>query len=88
MVRIDPTALKGFVAALLESAGSAPGEAATVSEHLVDSNLKGHDSHGVGMLSIYTDQVIAPRETSSCRRIPSIRLTELRAWVATQSCIR
>ena len=59
MVQIDPTALKGFVAALLESAGSAPGEAEVVSDHLVEANLKGHDSHGVGMLNIYTDQVSA-----------------------------
>ena len=57
MVQIDPAALEGFVTALLESAGSAPGEATVVSKHLVEANLKGHDSHGVGMLTIYTDQV-------------------------------
>ena len=66
MVQIDPTALKGFVAALLESAGSAPTEAAVVSDHLVDSNLKGHDSHGVGMLNIYTDQASRSHTPATC----------------------
>jgi uncharacterized oxidoreductase len=33
--------------------GSSPTEAAVVADHLVDANLKGHDSHGVGMLVAY-----------------------------------
>lgn len=35
---------------LLQKAGSQADEARCVSDHLVNANLKGHDSHGVGML--------------------------------------
>lgn len=38
---------------LLRAMGSEEKEAAEVADHLVRSNLKGHDSHGVGMLPIY-----------------------------------
>jgi LDH2 family malate/lactate/ureidoglycolate dehydrogenase len=38
MVQVDPVALKGFVAKLLESAGSVAGEAAIVSDHLVEAS--------------------------------------------------
>ena len=50
MGRIDAAALREFVTALLVAKGSEPAEAETVAAHLVLSNLKGHDSHGVGML--------------------------------------
>jgi uncharacterized oxidoreductase len=35
------------------AAGSAEEEAALVAQHLVEANLKGHDSHGVGMIPSY-----------------------------------
>ena len=53
MGRIDAAALREFVTALLVAKGSEPAEAETVAAHLVLSNLKGHDSHGVGMLPQY-----------------------------------
>ncbi|OPG72159.1 malate/lactate/ureidoglycolate dehydrogenase [Pseudomonas ogarae] len=40
---------------LLRRAGCEEGEAVCVAEHLVNANLKGHDSHGVGMLPVYVD---------------------------------
>lgn len=51
--RMDPTRLHAFVRALWEQAGSAPTEARLVAEHLVQANLSGHDSHGVGMIPRY-----------------------------------
>lgn len=38
---------------IVAGAGAPPAEAETVARHLVDANLKGHDSHGVGMLETY-----------------------------------
>ena len=39
--------------AIVAAAGAPAAEAACVARHLVDANLKGHDSHGVGMLESY-----------------------------------
>src|SRR3954451_22769944 len=52
-VTIGYEALGAATRALLAAGGSEPGEAATVAEHLVEANLRGHDSHGVGMLPHY-----------------------------------
>ncbi|WP_409307607.1 malate/lactate/ureidoglycolate dehydrogenase [Pectobacterium sp. B1J-3] len=41
--------------ALLQKAGCDTEEANCVAEHLVAANLKGHDSHGVGMLPHYVE---------------------------------
>ena len=40
-------ALRAYVARIFVGAGSPPNEAEQVAEHLVGSNLRGHDSHGV-----------------------------------------
>ena len=45
--------LKRVITELLLQGGSESEEAETVAEHLVRSNLTGHDSHGVGMLPLY-----------------------------------
>lgn len=45
--------LKQIAKKILEAGGSADDEAQIVAEHLVQANLKGHDSHGVGMLVQY-----------------------------------
>lgn len=52
-MRIDHHLLRRKTAALLQATGSSAAEAAAVSDHLVDANLAGHDSHGVGMLPHY-----------------------------------
>ena len=44
--RVHHTALRGFVRCIFEASGSLPAEAGLVADHLVDSNLRGHDSHG------------------------------------------
>jgi len=51
--RIAADTLHAYVRAIWESAGSAPREAELVADHLVMSNLSGHDSHGVGMIPRY-----------------------------------
>lgn len=50
--------LRTQMATVLRAAGSAPEEATTVAENLVEANLRGHDSHGVGMLPRYVEAVL------------------------------
>ena len=50
-------ALTALVQAIVAAAGSANEEAALVASNLVEANLRGHDSHGVGMLPRYIDAV-------------------------------
>ena len=49
--------LRRVIRALLERAGSAAAEAAQVADHLVESNLKGHDSHGIGVIPHYVRNI-------------------------------
>ena len=55
--RFGPDRLETFAALLLETAGARPADAAAVAHHLVDANLKGHDSHGVGLLPAYAHHI-------------------------------
>lgn len=50
---IDHGKLRTFANRIVAAGGSTPDEAAIVAEHLVEANLRGHDSHGVGMLVAY-----------------------------------
>jgi uncharacterized oxidoreductase len=50
---IPVEALRGAATRILRAAGSSAGEAAIVTDHLIEANLRGHDSHGVGMLPTY-----------------------------------
>jgi len=54
--RVD--ALSGAVREIVAAAGSRDGEAAQVAANLVEANLRGHDSHGVGMVPRYVDAVL------------------------------
>ena len=54
--RADP--LSAAVRAIVAAAGSHDGEAAQVAANLVEANLRGHDSHGVGMVPRYVDAVL------------------------------
>ena len=45
--------LREIGARILAAAGAAEADAAIVADHLVEANLAGHDSHGVGMLPHY-----------------------------------
>lgn len=50
---IDASTLSEFVSRIFSSAGASDGDAEQVADHLVTANLKGHDSHGVGMIPSY-----------------------------------
>jgi len=52
-MRIDHRNLNQVAERILRAGGSEPDEARTVASHLVEANLSGHDSHGVGMLPTY-----------------------------------
>jgi uncharacterized oxidoreductase len=56
-IQISPDKLRAFATALVAAAGSDASEAQAVADNLVEANLTGHDSHGVGMLPIYLDAV-------------------------------
>jgi hydroxycarboxylate dehydrogenase B len=58
-MHIRPAALRSFVTELFTRAGANPAAASEVSEHLVEANLKGHDSHGVGMIPAYVRNIKA-----------------------------
>ena len=49
--------LRRVVRTLLERAGSEAAEATQVADHLVDANLRGHDSHGIGMIPHYIHNI-------------------------------
>ncbi len=53
MKKIDHQKLRALTTKLLQAGGSTAAEATSVADHLVDANLAGHDSHGVGMLPHY-----------------------------------
>jgi uncharacterized oxidoreductase len=57
MIRIDADALRPIIAEIFRRAGSNEPEAATVARRLVDSNLAGHDSHGVVRIPTYLEMV-------------------------------
>jgi hydroxycarboxylate dehydrogenase B len=61
MSYIAANALRPWVAQLFAAAGSSQGEANTVARSLVQSNLYGHDSHGVGLVPMYLENVRAGR---------------------------
>jgi uncharacterized oxidoreductase len=53
MPRATADRLRRLTSAILKSGGSAAPEADLVADHLVQANLAGHDSHGVGMVPSY-----------------------------------
>ena len=55
--RLIPAELEAFCIAVLTAGGARPDDAACVAAHLVDANLKGHDSHGAGLLPAYAQHM-------------------------------
>ena len=53
MKHIKDDRLRRFVAAVFAKAGSSTHEADMIAKRLVDSNLMGHDSHGVVRVTSY-----------------------------------
>lgn len=56
-LNVDPWRLEQALAAIIAAIGSAPAEAEAVARHLVEANLKGHESHGIAMLPSYASCV-------------------------------
>lgn len=52
---VKPHALQQWVNNLWLAAGSSETEAKLTADHLVEANLTGHDSHGVGMIPAYVN---------------------------------
>lgn len=55
---IDADTLIRFATELFVAAGTPDAHAARVAEHLVEANLRGHDSHGVGMIPHYVHNLL------------------------------
>jgi len=70
--------LNQIVVKILTNAGSNSKEAEIVASHLVQSNLLGHDSHGVGMVPIYVSNI------SDGSLIPNQHVVKVREDMAMQ----
>jgi uncharacterized oxidoreductase len=51
--------MRAFAQRIFLAAGSATEEAQIIADHLVEANLRGHDSHGVGMIPTYMGHLAA-----------------------------
>lgn len=67
MPNVPVEKLHALTLAIVQAMGSTEQEVREVADHLVDSNLAGHDSHGVGMLPTYVrllrDGLLVPNQT-------------------------
>ena len=54
---LTASSLTAAIRAIVKAGGSSDREADLVSTNLVEANLKGHDSHGVGMIPRYVDSI-------------------------------
>ncbi len=54
---VKATSLTNVVRNIVKAGGSSDREAELVATNLVEANLSGHDSHGVGMVPRYIDAV-------------------------------
>lgn len=68
-VLVDDGRLHDYVADIFRAALSSDRDARLIARHLVDSNLRGHDSHGVGSIPVYI------RNLSSGDLLPNQSLT-------------
>jgi uncharacterized oxidoreductase len=69
-VRAGAEPLRRITSAIVKAGGSAAAEADLVADHLVQANLAGHDSHGVGMLPAYVRHLqaglVVPNTRAKC----------------------
>jgi uncharacterized oxidoreductase len=56
---IQADELREFASRVFTSAGATAEAASEVAAHLIEANLKGHDSHGVGMIPAYIRNIAA-----------------------------
>jgi uncharacterized oxidoreductase len=57
LLNYTSTSITALAHAILKGFGCNENEATIVAAHLTDANLTGHDSHGIGMLPLYGDQL-------------------------------
>jgi uncharacterized oxidoreductase len=57
MITIGHNELRSTARRVFEAAGSAADEANIIADHMVEANLRGHDSHGVGLIPNYLDHL-------------------------------
>lgn len=66
-MKIDHERLRAVCRAIVAATGSTGTEPDIVADHLVEANLKGHDSHGVGMIpryiGLYNRGLLKPNQT-------------------------
>lgn len=78
-VVVSAEGLRSLAAAITVAAGSEAGEAELVAANLVEANLQGHDSHGVGMLPRYVaavhDGMLVPGEHATVAQDAGALLT-------------
>lgn len=58
-IHIQSDHLHAVARAIFAKAGSKERECQLLADHLVEANLKGHDSHGVGMIPAYIESLMA-----------------------------
>ena len=75
MIRLPADRLTEFVAAIFRQAGCEPPEDGQIARRLVESNLVGHDSHGVIRVSYYIDWLKKDMVRAN-RRVQTILETE------------
>jgi uncharacterized oxidoreductase len=68
--RIQAQALNTLIRSIFTAAGSQAGEAEAIADHLVDSNLAGHDSHGVIRVRKYIEWARAGVSDGACTSKP------------------
>lgn len=56
---VEPDVLRRAVVELFAAAGATAENAVLIAEHLVEANLRGHDSHGVGVVPLYLRSIAA-----------------------------
>ena len=57
MPTIEAKELHRIAARIFEATGSEQEEAGIIADHLIEANLRGHDSHGVGLIPNYLDHL-------------------------------
>ncbi len=73
--------LHRYVVSIFRAAGSEPAEAHRIADHLVEANLVGHDSHGVGIIPLYLDffargQVLPNQHASIVSRTGAVAVVD------------
>ena len=68
MPLIQSDRLTGIARRVFAAAGSEEEEAGIIADHLIEANLKGHDSHGVGMIPNYLRNLAHGKAVSPNRK--------------------